>query len=180
MESGTNLLPGDNLGAAWRVIAPTRENFAWATNARTASRHDRVNGHLLRPRSTQPEQTPERATRPLSWHRTGCRAFPRSTCADPALTSPSTTPRAARPSIARAPVLLVSVVTEGSIGTALANGRILVMCCAFEGPPCIVRLHGRGEVVPGSRPALGETPARCLSLHAAPRARHRRSCRARR
>ncbi|MHB8342226.1 MAG: pyridoxamine 5'-phosphate oxidase family protein [Mycobacteriales bacterium] len=27
------------------------------------------------------------------------------------------------------------------------NGRIVVMCCAFEGPPRIVRLHGRGEVV---------------------------------
>jgi hypothetical protein len=28
------------------------------------------------------------------------------------------------------------------------NGRIVVMLCAFEGPPRIVRLHGRGEVVP--------------------------------
>ncbi len=27
------------------------------------------------------------------------------------------------------------------------NGRICVMLCAFEGPPKIVRLHGRGEVV---------------------------------
>jgi hypothetical protein len=27
------------------------------------------------------------------------------------------------------------------------NGRIVVMLCAFEGPPRIVRLHGRGEVV---------------------------------
>lgn len=27
------------------------------------------------------------------------------------------------------------------------NGRIVVMCCAFEGPPRIVRLHGRGEAV---------------------------------
>jgi hypothetical protein len=27
------------------------------------------------------------------------------------------------------------------------NGRIAVMCCAFEGPPRIVRLHGRGEVI---------------------------------
>jgi pyridoxamine 5'-phosphate oxidase-like protein len=26
------------------------------------------------------------------------------------------------------------------------NGRICVMLCAFEGPPRIVRLHGRGEV----------------------------------
>ena len=27
------------------------------------------------------------------------------------------------------------------------NGRIVVMLCAFEGPPRIVRFHGRGEVV---------------------------------
>ena len=27
------------------------------------------------------------------------------------------------------------------------NGRIVVMFCAFEGPPRIVRFHGRGEVV---------------------------------
>lgn len=30
------------------------------------------------------------------------------------------------------------------------NGRIVVMFCAFEGPPRIIRLHGRGEaVLPG-------------------------------
>jgi hypothetical protein len=28
------------------------------------------------------------------------------------------------------------------------NGRIVVMLCAFDGPPRILRLHGRGEVVP--------------------------------
>jgi Pyridoxamine 5'-phosphate oxidase len=27
------------------------------------------------------------------------------------------------------------------------NGRIVVMLCAFEGPPRILRLHGRGEVL---------------------------------
>lgn len=27
------------------------------------------------------------------------------------------------------------------------NGRIVVMLCAFEGPPRIVRLHGRGEAI---------------------------------
>jgi hypothetical protein len=27
------------------------------------------------------------------------------------------------------------------------NGRICVMFCAFDGPPRIVRLHGRGEVI---------------------------------
>jgi hypothetical protein len=31
------------------------------------------------------------------------------------------------------------------------NGRIVVMLCSFDGPPRIVRLHGRGEVLePGS------------------------------
>jgi hypothetical protein len=30
------------------------------------------------------------------------------------------------------------------------NGRIAIMCCAFSGPPKIVRLHGRGRaVLPG-------------------------------
>jgi Pyridoxamine 5'-phosphate oxidase len=27
------------------------------------------------------------------------------------------------------------------------NGRIVIMLCAFEGPPRIVRLHGRGQVI---------------------------------
>jgi pyridoxamine 5'-phosphate oxidase-like protein len=32
------------------------------------------------------------------------------------------------------------------------NGRIVVMLCAFSGPPRIVRLHGRGEILrPGDR-----------------------------
>ena len=31
------------------------------------------------------------------------------------------------------------------------NGRLVIMCCAFDGAPRIVRLHGRGEVVvPGA------------------------------
>jgi hypothetical protein len=33
------------------------------------------------------------------------------------------------------------------------NGRVVVMLCAFEGPPRIVRLHGRGTAVePGDAP----------------------------
>ncbi|MEA2684240.1 MAG: hypothetical protein QOK05_2568 [Chloroflexota bacterium] len=32
------------------------------------------------------------------------------------------------------------------------NGRIVVMFCAFQGPPRIVRLHGRGEVVEKGTP----------------------------
>lgn len=44
-----------------------------------------------------------------------------------------------------------------TIAHARENGRIVVMFCAFEGPPRIVRLHGRATVVvPGSEvfPAL--------------------------
>lgn len=36
------------------------------------------------------------------------------------------------------------------------NGRIVVMFCAFEGPPRIVRLHGTGEVVPIGDPRFEE------------------------
>ena len=35
------------------------------------------------------------------------------------------------------------------------NGRVCVMLCAFDGPPRIVRLHGRGEVVPADDPGPG-------------------------
>src|SRR5215212_1470475 len=34
------------------------------------------------------------------------------------------------------------------------NGRIVVMLCAFDGPPKILRLHGHGRVVPHDDPAL--------------------------
>src|ERR671931_238297 len=36
------------------------------------------------------------------------------------------------------------------------NGRIVVMLCAFEGPPRILRLHGRGRVVVAGTPEFGE------------------------
>jgi hypothetical protein len=36
------------------------------------------------------------------------------------------------------------------------NGRIVVMLCAFEGPPRILRLHGRGEVVLPEDERFGE------------------------
>ena len=32
------------------------------------------------------------------------------------------------------------------------NGRVVVMLCAFQGPPRILRLHGHGEVVHASEP----------------------------
>lgn len=34
------------------------------------------------------------------------------------------------------------------------NGRIVIMFCAFEGPPRVLRLHGRGEVVEAGDPAF--------------------------
>jgi Pyridoxamine 5'-phosphate oxidase len=46
------------------------------------------------------------------------------------------------------------------------NGRIVVMLCAFSGPPRIVRLHGRGEAVldgaPGFAALAGRFPAGAL------------------
>jgi len=43
------------------------------------------------------------------------------------------------------------------------NARIVVMFCAFEGPPRIVRLHGQGRVLPHDDPSVSgldfETPA---------------------
>src|SRR5918992_5307644 len=36
------------------------------------------------------------------------------------------------------------------------NGRIVVMFCSFEGPPKIVRLHGRGRIVQQGDDGFGE------------------------
>lgn len=41
------------------------------------------------------------------------------------------------------------------------NGRIVIMLCAFQGPPRIVRLHGRGEIVLGADPRFDALLARC-------------------
>jgi predicted pyridoxine 5'-phosphate oxidase superfamily flavin-nucleotide-binding protein len=41
------------------------------------------------------------------------------------------------------------------------NGRIVVMLCAFEGPPRILRLHGRGEVVTADDPRFDDLMERC-------------------
>lgn len=40
------------------------------------------------------------------------------------------------------------------------NGRVVVMFCAFEGPPRILRLHGRGEVVPADDARFADLLAR--------------------
>ncbi len=39
------------------------------------------------------------------------------------------------------------------------NGRIVVMLCAFEGPPRILRLHGRGTVLMAGEPGFAEIAA---------------------
>ena len=51
--------------------------------------------------------------------------------------------------IARQPLFFVGTAPSGAetIAHLRDNGRIVVMLCAFEGPPRIVRLHGRGDVV---------------------------------
>src|SRR5437870_3211412 len=36
------------------------------------------------------------------------------------------------------------------------NGRIVLMLCAFEGPPRILRMHGRGEVITAVDPRFAE------------------------
>jgi hypothetical protein len=49
----------------------------------------------------------------------------------------------------RRTVAYVDFVASGieTISHLKENGRIVLMFCAFEGPPNIVRLHGRGEVI---------------------------------
>src|SRR3954471_5240169 len=51
------------------------------------------------------------------------------------------------------------------------NGRIVVMLCAFAGPPRIVRLHGEGEVLHPSHPEFAELLAHGFHEPAAPEAR---------
>ncbi len=41
------------------------------------------------------------------------------------------------------------------------NGRIVVMLCAFDGPPRILRLHGTGTVVPAADPEFVPLLGRC-------------------
>lgn len=36
------------------------------------------------------------------------------------------------------------------------NGRITIMLCSFEGPPKVLRLHGRGEIVEPQDPAFDD------------------------
>jgi len=55
-------------------------------------------------------------------------------------------------------VAYLDVVGSGAetIAHIRENGRVVVMLCAFEGPPRILRLHGRGELVLASDPRFEE------------------------
>jgi hypothetical protein len=48
------------------------------------------------------------------------------------------------------------------------NGRIVVMFCSFEGPPKILRLHGRGEVVQAGDPGFDDLFERCAFIELGP------------
>ena len=69
-------------------------------------------------------------------------------------------------------VAYLDVVGSGAetIAHLRENGRIVVMLCAFDGPPRIVRLHGRGEAVLAGDPRF-DGAARALRVR---RARGRR------
>jgi hypothetical protein len=60
-------------------------------------------------------------------------------------------------------IVYLDVVGSGAetIAHLRENGRIVVMWCAFEGPPKILRAHGRGEVVLAGEPRFDELVARC-------------------
>jgi hypothetical protein len=70
-------------------------------------------------------------------------------------------------------VAYLDVVGSGAetIAHLRENGRIVVMFCAFEGPPRILRLHGTGEVVLPEDPAFEQVLASGFTEPAAPEAR---------
>lgn len=53
----------------------------------------------------------------------------------------------------------------------LADGRLTVMFCAFDGPPMILRLYGRGEVLRRDGGAYGDLLATAFGGHEPPGAR---------
>ena len=63
------------------------------------------------------------------------------------------------------PTTLAYLDTVGSGAETIAhlreNGRIVIMLCAFEGPPRILRLHGRGEPILAADPRFEELRDRC-------------------
>src|SRR5829696_5948363 len=59
-------------------------------------------------------------------------------------------------------VAYLDVVGSGAetIAHIRENGRVVVMLCAFDGPPRILRLHGTGEVVLAGEPRFAEVMER--------------------
>src|SRR6266480_2083844 len=60
-------------------------------------------------------------------------------------------------------VAYLDVVGSGAetIAHLRENGRIVLMLCSFDGPPKILRLHGRGEVVPPEEPRFAGLLEHC-------------------
>jgi hypothetical protein len=60
-------------------------------------------------------------------------------------------------------VAYLDVIGSGAetIAHVRENGRIVIMVCAFEGPPRIVRLHGLGEIVMRGSKRYDALLARC-------------------
>ena len=60
-------------------------------------------------------------------------------------------------------VAYLDVVGSGAetIAHLRENGRIVIMLCAFAGPPRIVRLHGHGSVVAAGEPGFDELFSSC-------------------
>src|SRR4051812_46258757 len=60
-------------------------------------------------------------------------------------------------------VAYLDVIGSGAetIAHVRENGRIVVMFCAFEGPPKILRLHGHGEVLQAGEPRFDDLLSRC-------------------
>ena len=60
-------------------------------------------------------------------------------------------------------VAYLDVVGSGAetIAHVRENGRLVIMLCAFSGPPRIVRLHGRGEVILADDERFEALVARC-------------------
>ncbi|WP_046865599.1 pyridoxamine 5'-phosphate oxidase family protein [Microvirga massiliensis] len=54
----------------------------------------------------------------------------------------------------------------------LANGRLTIMFCAFEGPPMILRLYGRGRVLRRSSPEYTNLLAEAFEGHGPLGSRH--------
>lgn len=60
-------------------------------------------------------------------------------------------------------VAYLDVIGSGAetIAHVRENGRIVIMLCAFSGPPRILRLHGRAEVVQAGEERFAELNERC-------------------